>query len=529
MRRALLGALAVSLLAVLLHFRGIPPKVSAAKPRALIDTYVYGSTSYAPGSQAALRILTFASRSETVSEPIPGAEVAILLRAKSGTASRLFSGKSNDQGSLDANFRIPAVASGKYVLEVQTSSALGKDVQSQEVEVLPSARILLITDKPLYQPGQLIQMRALALRNIDQRPLGKEPLSFEVEDSKGNKVFRRHLTTDEYGIAAARFQLADEINLGAYHLRASFDNAQLATPAEKVVTIKRYVLPKFKVEVSTERKFFLPGQELSGRVSAGYFFGKPVDKGQVTVAASTFDVGFHEFAKLHGWTDAGGGYSFKLKLPDHFVGQPLEKGKALVKLEVRVKDKAQHSEQVTRTYPVAGSGIQLELYPEAGRIVPDLENVLYAAVTYPDGRPAAKAAVTLELESGEGSGAKGGKTLQQSADEVGLARFRFTPQRSAVKATSYWTRKLDAQAELGKVVQLEGEGAAAIETALRGRLSSMQTCYRYQVQRDPTLSGELVAELTVENRRVTNVQNIRNTAATCAGSTAACRTGPGYR
>ena len=60
----------------------------------------------------------------------------------------------------------------------------------------------------------------------------------------------------------------------------------------------------------------------------------------------------------------------------HFVGQPLEKGKALVKLDVKVKDKAQHSELITRTFPVAASGIQLELVPEAGRVVPGLENVV---------------------------------------------------------------------------------------------------------------------------------------------------------
>ena len=67
------------------------------------------------------------------------------------------------------------------------------------------------------------------------------PLTFELEDSRGNKVFKKATQTDRFGVASADFTLADEVNLGAYHLRAN--------GAEITVNVDRYVLPKFKVAV----------------------------------------------------------------------------------------------------------------------------------------------------------------------------------------------------------------------------------------------------------------------------------------
>ena len=80
--------------------------------------------------------------------------------------------------------------------------------------------MLLVTDKPLYQPGQLMHLRALALQSFDLKPVAGADLTFEVEDAKGNKVFKQALKTSDFGVASADFQLADEVNAGDYHIRA---------------------------------------------------------------------------------------------------------------------------------------------------------------------------------------------------------------------------------------------------------------------------------------------------------------------
>lgn len=65
----------------------------------------------------------------------------------------------------------------------------------------PGARVFLTTDKPIYQPGQVIHLRALALAEQANTPLSGSPAVFEVADGKGNKIMKRTATTDAYGIA----------------------------------------------------------------------------------------------------------------------------------------------------------------------------------------------------------------------------------------------------------------------------------------------------------------------------------------
>src|SRR5207302_9881284 len=153
---------------------------------------------------------------------------------------------------------------------------------------------------------------------------------------KGNKVFKRSLKTSEFGIAAVDFQFADEVNLGDYHVRASIGQHR----AEKTVAVKRYQLPKFKTQLTADKRFYLPKETIKATLQSDYFFGKPLSNARVEVTASTFDVAFRTFQTWKGRTDANGHLKFEITLPDYFVGQPLQKGDALVKLDVKVTDAA---------------------------------------------------------------------------------------------------------------------------------------------------------------------------------------------
>src|ERR1700726_3170634 len=111
--------------------------------------------------------------------------------------------------------------------------------------------ILLTTEKPIYQPSQTIHVRALALDRSNHEAASNRKLTFEVEDSRGNKVFKRATQADKFGVASAEFALADEVNLGTYHLRALLGEAEAAptNTAEIALSVEQYVLPKFKVAV----------------------------------------------------------------------------------------------------------------------------------------------------------------------------------------------------------------------------------------------------------------------------------------
>jgi 5-hydroxyisourate hydrolase-like protein (transthyretin family) len=355
------------------------------------ETVLSSGQDFFAGSESTLRCLVQGVRTISETLALPGAEVVVQLRHKDGKKQKLYEGKTGKDGLADVRLRIPEVAPGNYVLEVVTRSPLGEEKLERGVQIKSDAKILLVSDKPIYQPGQLMHLRALILRPFDMKPVQNKDIVFEVEDSKGNKVFKRTFQTSEYGIAAVDFQLADEVNLGDYHLRAIVGDHR----AERTVNVKRYVLPKFKTQVTADKTFYLPKEKLNVSLQTDYFFGKPVSGGKIEVTASTFDVQFRKFHAWEGKTDANGHAKLTIQLPDYFVGQPLQKGNAMVKLDIKVTDTADHTETIIKTYAVSDQAIQVSLISEGGKLVPGMKNRIFAAAIYPDGSPAPDCEIKL--------------------------------------------------------------------------------------------------------------------------------------
>jgi hypothetical protein len=401
--------LALAILAVPLLF---PAERETAKGKH--EVFIEGPTILAPDSRAALRVAVFESFGLHKLSPAGEAEVEVTLQGRDGKPVKLFSGKTGADGTISKSFDVPDLADGDYAMSVKTKSAAGSNTISQSVKVRRGHRILLVTDKPLYQPGQTMHLRALALAEMTLKEAAENELLFEVEDAKGNKVFKKRARTNAFGVAAIDFTLADEVNMGAYRVTALLGGSK----AEKTVTVKRYVLPKFKIKTKTERAYYLPLETVKGSLQTDYFFGKPVKDGRVTVVASTFDVRMREFARLKAKTDAKGFAEFEVKLPDYFVGQPLKKGNAFVQLEVSVVDPADHEEKVTKTLSVADSLLQLHVVPESGKVVPGIENILYVLTTAPDG-----SAVEADVKLKAGKSEAAGKT-----NASGFAALRITPE-----------------------------------------------------------------------------------------------------
>ncbi|MGH9563876.1 MAG: MG2 domain-containing protein, partial [Terracidiphilus sp.] len=293
----------------------------------------------------------------------------------------------------EAAFVFPTGLAGSFALHFVAETPIGSAEFTQPIELKEKTSILLTTEKPIYQPGQTIHIRALALDRATNHAADSRKLIFEVEDSRGNKVFRKGTETDRLGIASAEFMLADEVNLGAYHLRALMGDPQApANTSELTLNVERYVLPKFKVAIEFtdkgSRHGYRPGDHVTGTVRANYFFGKAVDHSEVTVKASSMDVEIFQAAVASGTTDADGVYHFDLKLPNYFAGRPLSQGAARVLVEATVKDSAAHSETHGEPITVSESPLLITAIPEGGTLVPGVENDIFILTTYADGTPA---------------------------------------------------------------------------------------------------------------------------------------------
>ncbi len=234
----------------------------------------------------------------------------------------------------------------------------------------------LSTDKPQYQPGQTIHVRALSLRD-DGRPLVKAALELTIRDPSGTLVHKRQLTTSEFGIAHDDFRLASEVRLGTYTVAAMFG----PVGAERRVEVRRYALPKISARLEFDRETYETGKPISGLISASYFFGEPVERAKVRVArGSVFQV---DQVLARGETDARGQF--------RFAADPGDSSSLELVAQIETADGV--SAQATGTLR-AERVPDVEVIPENGRLVSGLSNRLWI-VTSLAGEPRS-AEVTVE-------------------------------------------------------------------------------------------------------------------------------------
>ncbi|HEV3197393.1 MAG TPA: MG2 domain-containing protein [Bryobacteraceae bacterium] len=357
------------------------------------SVHVLAQQAYLSGGAAAARLIVTDPDNENLA--VSGS-VQIELLGPERQTQVLYTGRLNERGTTQAHFRFPAGLVGSYSLHYAVDTAVGPAEYTQAIRLDDKVSILLTTEKPIYQPGQTIHTRALALDRSNHQATAGRKLTFELEDSRGNKVFRRITQTDSYGIASAEFALADEVNLGTYHLRALMDEATDAprNKGEIALQVERYVLPRFKVSVDLSgkdaraKRGYRPGDHVTGTVRANYFFGKPVDGAEVTVKASAMDVALFEAGNSRGVTGGDGTFRFDIRLPNFFAGRSLSQGASRVLIEATVKDAAGHSESRGEPVTVSESPLLITAVPEGGTLIPGLENQVFVLTSYPDGTPA---------------------------------------------------------------------------------------------------------------------------------------------
>jgi hypothetical protein len=117
---------------------------------------ILGDKEYIVGSQAAIRVIV----SEANSNLAQTGSLHIELLVPDKDARQLFSGPLNPRGTVEANFRFPAGLTGNYQLRFIADTPIGSAEYTQPIEIADKASILLTTEKPIYQPGQTIHVRA---------------------------------------------------------------------------------------------------------------------------------------------------------------------------------------------------------------------------------------------------------------------------------------------------------------------------------------------------------------------------------
>ncbi len=346
--------------------------------------------------------------------------------------------------------------SGLYTLK----AAVGAITASKIINVDPVYKCMVTTDKPIYQPGQKIRLRTLTLNAIDQHPAPVKKINVTIKDSRDNLVFAETLKASEFGIAATDFRLASQVNTGKYKINVDAGLTRKKTTVE----VKPYRLPDFKINVETGKKFYGPGQLVTGTVHAEYLWGKPVADAKllinvfVTVKArdknardivSIFGdearvlVRTNKLLKtIKGKTDAKGNFSFRLKLPGKFSRINFKDEDSACSLEITAVSASGRKQEFKKKITISKRPLRIDFIPEYGKQIRGISSGIYVLTSDPDGNPVP---AILDIEGKTVRTDENGITLVKLASTHGSAGFVIEAQNhDGYKTVRLFTPKYES-------------------------------------------------------------------------------------
>ena len=342
-------------------------------------------------------------------------EVTLLKDDKKVTSARQ---TVNGTGTVTLN--IPQNAEeGKYEIQVKGTGFTDK----ASVSVAKSYLVFVETDKPIYKPGQTINMRVLTL-DSELKPI-TEPATVEVLDAKGIKIFRTEVTTDEYGMAGLELPISNEPNLGVWKINVITEKSR----NQLDVRVEEYVLPKYEITVELPKEWFLVSEPIKGKIKAEYSFGKPVT-GELKIEAVKY-VGqwqtYTTFTKT-----INGEVDFELPAVGYVAGTPAGGGQGNVQLNITVEEKSTgYVEKTSRLLTVAQSSMNLQLIPEGSVFKPGLPFSFLIITETPDNQPVdAKVDTTVTYSNSKFESIKTDKKTIQTIK--GKAILDITPPEDAI-------------------------------------------------------------------------------------------------
>ena len=169
-----------------------------------------------PGSDGTLQLQV---RNLQLQQGLLNARVRVLLTTPDRGGQEVFAGTTDANGMVTVRFPVPeTVDHPEQKLTILADTDVGSVEYTEEVYVGRIYNVLLSTDKPVYQPGQVIHMRALALDTVALKAAQAEQLVLTVQDPQGNRIMRRELATSNWGIASADFSLDSQAPSGDVHV-----------------------------------------------------------------------------------------------------------------------------------------------------------------------------------------------------------------------------------------------------------------------------------------------------------------------
>ena len=324
-------------------------------------------------------------------------------------------------GSLQAELSLPRVNDGDYKLRTRITSPIGEQVLELPLPLYTPARVHVITDRPLYEPGNTVKFRAVALKASDLTPLEERPGTWRVTDAQGELLLEERAPTGPWGVVSGTFPIDRGAQSGTWTVTWQSGS----TSESRTFTVKPFTLPRFRVEASPVKPFYRRNERPVLKGSVTYSSGAPVAHAKLELAwnvsgewpAPTSWVDGNALPKV-ATTNASGAFSVELPVvPEDLQGQSTLY--ASIGAVDAAGDRVESSASILLSQDMIGVSGVSEL---ADGLVEGFNNRLFLRATTADGR--VLEGVTLNVKRLWEPTDKG---TEAKVDEDGVASLQVDP------------------------------------------------------------------------------------------------------
>ncbi|XXF78927.1 MG2 domain-containing protein [Myxococcaceae bacterium GXIMD 01537] len=416
--------------------------------------------------------------------PVRRVEAALAVVDSAGQETPLAPAKGwekvdGEPGVLRGAVTLPALPDGDYTLRARLTTPLGTDTAEAALPLYAPARVHVLTDRPLYEPGHRVQFRAVALRTNDLAPLDGRPGTWRVMDPTGEVVLEERAPAGPWGVVAGAIPLDRGAPTGRWTVRWQSGGDQ----GEASFRVEPFTLPRFRAEAGSPRPFWRAGEVPSVEGQVVYSSGAPVVGAEVSLTWAQRGGAWpvpREWLEgalpAHVKTDAAG--RFQVKLP----AVPYDlRGQATLAADVAATDATGERVAASVALLLSEDAIAVTAVTELeGGLVENFSNRVYLRATTADGRvlPGAELTVQRAWDPKDPG-------VRAVTDEDGVAALQLDPGVAVNVVVPPMPRRRSATVEpvsLWNSLDLLGEGhevALDDQVGLEQWVAPLAPCARF--------------------------------------------------
>jgi hypothetical protein len=316
--------------------------------------------------------------------------------------------------------KLPEVPDGDYQLHAEYETRLGKGELDVPLPLYTPARIHVITDRPLYEPGNLVRFRAVVLRARDLAPLDGRPGMWTVRDPSGEVLLEEKAAAGDWGVVSGTFPLDKAAPTGNWTVSWVSSDAVDNVP----FTVEPFTLPRFHVDATAQQPFYRAGETPRIKGAVLYSSGAPVAGAKLDIQWNVagewpppVEWQDHVLPK-HAVTTANGRFELALpQIPDDLQGT------ATLTAWISAVDPAGDRVMGSSSVLLSKDGIQVSAVTELGNgLVQSFNNRLFVRVTTPDGNVVSKTRIKVKR-----AWQPNDNGIEAELDEDGVASLQIDP------------------------------------------------------------------------------------------------------